>query len=90
MALYQMSTYHSEALGCVLARNPVGQERVSGRGSEASPGTARGCVLKTHRALSTLSGLGLATGVFLGAGTLAPCLTLHWACWVQGRWVSGH
>lgn len=50
MALHQMSTYRSEALGRGLTRSPVGQERVSERGSEASPGTARGRVLETHRA----------------------------------------
>lgn len=80
MALHQMNAYRSEVLGRGLPRSPVEQERVSGWGSEASPGTARGRVLKTHRAPSTLSGLGLATGVLRGAGTVIPARRLLGTC----------
>lgn len=78
--MHQMSAYRSEVLGRGLPRSPVEQERVSGWGSEASPGTAGGCVLKTHRAPSTLSGLGLATGVLRGAGTVIPARRLLGTC----------
>lgn len=80
MALHQMSAYRSEVLGRGLPRSPVEQERVSGWGSEASPGTAGGRVLKTHRAPSTLSGLGVATGVLRGAGTVIPARRLLGTC----------
>lgn len=81
MVLHQMSAYRcSEVLGRGLPRSPVEQERVSGWGSEASPGTAGGRVLKTHRAPSTLSGLGLAMGVLQGAGTVIPARRLLGTC----------